>query len=73
VIPRVKEVLNGFLFQARDMVNAPDGLRKATKCIAGHTRKKNFENFLKIFEVLQIFSKYFFGTKYINLDLNGKC
>jgi hypothetical protein len=27
-----KGVLNGLLFQARDMVNAPNGLRKATKC-----------------------------------------
>jgi hypothetical protein len=40
VSSEVKVVLNGFIFQARDMVNAPNTLRKATKCISGHTTKK---------------------------------
>jgi hypothetical protein len=68
----VKGVLNGFLIQVRDIITAPNSLKKATKCTSGLIIKKNFEIFLKIFEFFQIFSKYFFEKKYINLNLNEK-
>ena len=57
-----KRLLNGFLLRGRDMINAPNGRRKATSCISSHIRKK--ENFIKILEFFQIFSKYFLGKTY---------
>ena len=65
-----KGVLNGFLIQVRDIKTAPNSLRKDTKCISALIIKKNFEIFLKIFEFFQIFFKYFFEKKYINLNFN---
>ena len=56
-----KGVLNGFLFQARDMVNAPNGLRKATKCISGHTRKKISRIFAKFSRFFRFFLSIFLG------------
>ena len=65
-------VLNGFLIQVRDIITAPKSLRKATKFIYALIIKKIFEIFLKIYEFFQIFFKYFFGKKFVNVNVNGK-
>jgi hypothetical protein len=53
----LKGVLNGFLIQVRDIITAPNSLRKDPKCISVLIIEKIF---LKILEFFQIFSKYFF-------------
>jgi hypothetical protein len=61
----LKGVLNGFLIQVREIINAPNTLRKATKYISALIIKNFSQNF-------RIFSKYFFGKKYINLNFYEK-
>jgi hypothetical protein len=64
----LKGVLNGFLIQVRDIITAPNSLRKATKCIVALIITKNVD-FSQIFEFFQIFS---FEKKYINLNFKEK-
>ena len=65
-------VLAGFLFQVKDMINARNRLRKATKYISGHTIKKISRIFSKFSSFFRVFRSIFFWEKYINLNFNEK-